>query len=138
MKLKPVYYRWTYSPSTGEVSLSHNHEGHPADIEFHAQMAEQRQEADLVFGYAYRLDNGWKVTNDKHGPENDVHLRVAVEKAIENREHPDHTPREAHWTEDIAPLSPRTRYGKPIERLYEGRSPDHNDEFVNPHPEISD
>lgn len=84
--MKPIYFRWTYSPSTGDVTLSHNHEGHPADIKFHSQMASERSEGDLMFGYAYRLDNGWKVTNDKHQPEEDVHIRVAVEKAIEQRE----------------------------------------------------
>jgi hypothetical protein len=82
---QPIYYRWAYSPSTGDVTLSHNHEGHPADITFHSQMAEQRPEGDLQFGYAYKLDNGWKVTNDKHQPESDVHLRVAVENAIEEQ-----------------------------------------------------
>lgn len=137
MKLRPIYYRWAYSPSTGEVSLSHNHEGHPADIEFHSQMAEHRQESDLVFGYAYRLDNGWKVTNAKHGPENDVHIRVTVEKAIENNEHP-HTAtvHEARW-EDDGGYSHRTRYGKPIERFYEDRSTDHDDGPYSPDPSVS-
>jgi hypothetical protein len=136
MKVKPIYYRWAYSPTTGEVSLSHNHEGHPADIEFHAQMAEQRAESDLQFGYAYRLDNGWKVTNEKHGHEDDVHLRVAVEKAIESREHPHGTSHEAKWEEDrgLSPLSPRTRYGKRIERFYEDRSISQDDGSVNPTP----
>jgi hypothetical protein len=138
MKLKPIYYRFAYSPTTGEVSLSHNHEGHPAEITFHSQMAEQRPEADLVFGYAYRLDNGWKVTNEKHGPETDVHIRVAVEKAIEHREHPPaENHHEARW-EDDGGYSQRTRYGKPIERFYESRSTDHNDGPYRPDSSVSD
>lgn len=86
--MKPIYYRWAYSPTSGDVTLSHNHEKHPADIDFHADMAKQRPEQDLQFGYAYRLDNGWKVTDAKHKPQDDVHLRVAVENAIEGQEAP--------------------------------------------------
>lgn len=85
-KPKVIYYRWAYSPSTGDVTLSHNHEGHPADITLHADMAKERQEGDLLFGYAYRMENGWKVTDEDHKPADDVHLRVAVEKAIEGKD----------------------------------------------------
>lgn len=140
MKRKPIYYRWCYSPSTGDVTLSHNYEGHVADIRFHSDMAKERQEGDLQFGYAYRLDNGWKVTDDKHKPETDVHLRVAVEKAIEGQEHPKLASLSApEWTpdRDAAP-SKRIRYGKPIERLYENRSQDQETVPYHPDTGVSD
>src|SRR4051812_30880303 len=118
MKRKPIYYRWAYSPTTGDVTLSHNYEGHVADIRFHSDMAKERQEGDLVFGYAYRLDNGWKVTDAKHKPETDVHLRVAVEKAIEGQERPKLASLARWETEMDYEPSKRTRYGQSIERLY--------------------
>lgn len=77
-----IYYRWTYSPTTGDVTLSHNHEGHPTDIRFHGQMAADRPETDLLYGYAHRLDNGWKVIDDESKPVDDPHIQAAVEKEV--------------------------------------------------------
>jgi hypothetical protein len=81
-----IYYRYVYSPSTGDVTLSHNHEGRPADIRFHSDMAEERSERDLTSGYAFKLDNGWKVTDREFKPSQDPHQIVAVENAIKDYE----------------------------------------------------
>lgn len=80
-----------YSPSSGEVSLSHNHEGHPAMIRFHADMAKERTEHDVEPGYAFKLDNGWKVTDQDFKPVADPHRMVAVENAISELESKDAT-----------------------------------------------
>jgi hypothetical protein len=88
----PIYYRWCYSPSTGDVTLSHNHEAGPADIRFHSQMAEERPEHDVEVGYAFKMDNGWNVTDQDFKPVDDPHRLVAVENAIvqyEGRESPE-------------------------------------------------
>lgn len=86
MAMKPIYYRWGYSPSSRDVQLSHNQESHPADISFHSELA-HRLAPDAVFGYAYRLDNGgWKVTDADHKPEEDIHHRVTIENAINKYE----------------------------------------------------
>lgn len=81
-----IYYRWCHSPSTGDVTLSHNYEGHPTDINYHSDMAHERKEQDLEFGYAYRMDNGWKVTDADHKPSQDPFTREAVERAIHKYE----------------------------------------------------
>ena len=77
-----IYYRWAYSPTSGDVTLSHNHEGHPADIRYHSQMAAERPEKDIEVGYAFKLENGWKVTDQDFKPVDDPHRLVAVENAI--------------------------------------------------------
>lgn len=88
MQAKPrvVYYRWVYSPSTGDVTLAHNHEGHPAMIRFHADLANARPEKDIEAGYAFKLDNGFKVTDQDFKPVDDPHRMVAVENAISSYE----------------------------------------------------
>lgn len=79
---KIIYYRWVYSPTTGDVTISHNHEGHPTDIHFHSDMAEDRPESDLLYGYAYRLDNGWKVTDHDHREVDDPNIVYQVVRQI--------------------------------------------------------
>ena len=81
-----IYYRWCYSPTTGDVTLAHNHEGHPADVRFHSDMAAERVENDLLFGSAHKLDNGWQVLDEDSKNVEDPHLRVAVEQAIKEHE----------------------------------------------------
>ncbi len=88
-KPKTIYYRYVYSPSTGDVTLSHNHEAGPADIRFHSDMAEERPEKDLEAGYAFKLDNGWKVTDDDFKPTDDPHRLMEVENAIARYEDSD-------------------------------------------------
>lgn len=85
-KRKPVYYRWAYSPSTGDVTLSHDYEAGPADIRFHGQMADERSEGDLEVGFAFKMDNGWKVTDQDFKPVDDPHRLLAVEGAINEYE----------------------------------------------------
>lgn len=77
-----VYFRWAYSPSTGEVTLSHNHEAGPADIKYHSQMGEERPESDLEVGYASKLANGWQILDADFKPVNDMHVIIAVEDQI--------------------------------------------------------
>lgn len=91
MKPRVIYYRFAYSPSTGDVSLAHNHEGHPALIRFHSDLAKDRPEKDIEVGYAFRLDNGWKVTDQDFKPVEDPHRMVAVENAISQQESKDAT-----------------------------------------------
>jgi hypothetical protein len=88
MKTKPrvIYYRWVFSPSTGDVSLSHNHEGHPADIVFHEELAEDRPEHDLQGGFATRAVGGWKVTDEDHKPITEPFTKRKVIEAIEHAE----------------------------------------------------
>lgn len=112
----PIYYRWVYSPSSGDVTLSHNHEGHPADIEFHDQMVANRSEPDLYYGYAYKLDNGWKVTDQKHADVEDPNTRLKVEEAINQYEQgQQHTAQvqEARWIDDGG--NGQLRYGQVFE-----------------------
>lgn len=86
MHPRVIYYRFCYSPSTGDVDLSHNHEGHPALVRLHSEMAKDRPEKDVECGYAFKMENGWKVLDQDFKPVDDPHRMVAVENAISSRE----------------------------------------------------
>lgn len=86
LKVKPIYYRFTYSPTTGDVDLSHNHEAHPAAIPTHGDMAAKRPEPDLICGYAYRIGNGFRLTDAEDRPILDPHLTQEVMKHIAQAE----------------------------------------------------
>lgn len=90
---KPVYYRWTYSPSTGDVDLSHNHECHPSKVPTHGTMCQRRPESDLSVGYAYRLQGGWRIVDGDHRPVTDPHT---VAKVIEHVGHAENFTKTAH------------------------------------------
>lgn len=77
-----IYYRWVYSPSTGDVTLAHNYEGHPTDIRFHEDMAEERPERDLLYGFAHRSSDNWKVTDEDSKPVDDPNIIYEVVHAV--------------------------------------------------------
>lgn len=55
-------------------------------VRFHSDMAKERPEPDIEPGYAFKLDNGWKVTDQDFKPVVDPHRMVAVENAISKLE----------------------------------------------------
>lgn len=75
---RPPYYRFCYSPASGDVALSHNQEAKPADLPTHADLAAQLNEPDLLHGYAYRINNGWRLTDWEHRPVTDPHAKMSV------------------------------------------------------------
>ena len=81
---QPVYYRWVFSPSDGQVRLSHNNEGHPANIRTHADLASEANEHGCVHGYAFRVHGGYRVLDYSHSTLVDPFIRERVKKAIEH------------------------------------------------------
>jgi hypothetical protein len=82
---KPVFYRWVFSPSDGQVRLSHNQEGHPAHIRTHKDLANEANEHGCVHGYAFRMgDDQYRVLDYAHKPLVDPYIKVRVKKAVED------------------------------------------------------
>jgi hypothetical protein len=82
MREKVIYQRFAYSPSTGQVTTSHNHEGHPALLSLHEDLKQQRSEQDLILGYAYRTASGWRLTDENNKAIEDPHIIKSVIGAI--------------------------------------------------------
>jgi hypothetical protein len=78
--IAPVYYRWTFSPRTG-VSLGHN-EG---DLDAFVQYREGSSDSDTN-GYAYRIGNGWRLTDWEHRPVEDPYVVSQVVRKLQDRE----------------------------------------------------
>lgn len=83
MREVPIYYRWIISPTTGDVSISHDAEGHPADILLHEGLALERPEQDLINGYAIRHPNGWKLMDENDKELEDPFLIRKINDALE-------------------------------------------------------
>lgn len=79
-----THYRWAYSPTTADVNLSHNEEGHPVDIRLHSDLAQERPERDLLYGYAIRTANGWNIFDDNHKSIIDPNMLWKIREAIAN------------------------------------------------------
>jgi hypothetical protein len=80
---RKVYYRWAYSPTTADVNVSHNEEGHPSDIRLHTDLANERPERDLIFGYGIRTPEGWNVFDEDHKAVTDPNILWSVRRGIE-------------------------------------------------------
>lgn len=78
----PLYYRFLYSPSSGEVTLSHNEESLPANIPTFNEMEQERPEKDLQRGFAFRYPWGYEVY-DPDMQDVDPHVREQVMASID-------------------------------------------------------
>ncbi len=84
-KIKPLYYRWTFRPSTATVDIDHNHDTSRAERKYHLEKAAENPEPDLVHGYAYRIKGGWRITSWDH-KEVDKFIKRQVMLTIERKE----------------------------------------------------
>lgn len=80
--VRPPYYLFVYSPATGEVTIGHTLEAHPAEVPTHADLASELNEPGLLHGYAYRINNGWRLTDVDHRPITDAHAKVRVPEEL--------------------------------------------------------
>lgn len=88
MGAAPMYYRWTFSPDTGEVEVGHNDEDHPALVRYHNQLADKIDRAHVVNGYAYRISDGWRLSDDEHRPLEDPYVVSQVLRALNQGDRP--------------------------------------------------
>jgi hypothetical protein len=86
----PLYYRWVFSPASGEVTLAHNLDDDP---KLHGDLAREQNEPGLVHGYAYRIGGGWRLTDWEHRPVEDPYVVAQVMRKLRDEE--GYTPAEA-------------------------------------------
>lgn len=78
----PLYKRWVFSPATGKVELADN-TGNPLDVRYHGDLASRINEPDLVHGYAYRLGDGWRLTDWDSKPLSDPFVVAQVMRTLQ-------------------------------------------------------
>lgn len=84
--MDPLYYRFVIQPSNGKVTLRHHLEGHPADSNYHGQLAQEINEPGLVHGYAHRLKDGWRILDYESRPFTDPWVQRQVNKRLAQEE----------------------------------------------------
>lgn len=77
----PLYVRWAFSPASSEVMLADN-EGDPLNVQYHGDMAAQLNEPNLVHGYAYRLQDGWRLFDWENRPLEDPFIIAQVMRKL--------------------------------------------------------
>lgn len=111
---QPMYYRWIYAPSTGEVTLGSNADDHPARVKYHGELGGQADSANPTHGYAYRIGNGWRLTDWEHKAVEDPYTVSQVVRALERKESPEIVS-QGSWREDNQDWD-RLHYSQPISR----------------------
>lgn len=76
-----LYYVWVFDPQTGEVDV-HDGESSSLDVPSHDDLARANPHEDRVHGYAYRIINGWRVTDWDDKPLEDPFIKRAVTEAL--------------------------------------------------------
>lgn len=111
----PLYYRWVFTPSG--VELSHNDDDHPAHLQYHQDLGSQVNEQSMVHGYAYRIKNGWRLTDWEHQPVEDPYIHKSVVDAINNEEGMRVASVEEPTWEPAELDFDRLHYGRPLPRI---------------------
>lgn len=66
---KQVHYAWVFDPQQGTVQLSDDHKRERRHRGHHTELADAvNRHPNRVHGYAYRLHNGWRITDWEHKP----------------------------------------------------------------------
>lgn len=85
--VKPLYYRWVFSPSKG-VTLGTNQDDHPALVKYHQGLGGDINDTDLSHGYAYPIGNGWRLTDYEHQPVEDPYIVNQVVRRLNHEDGP--------------------------------------------------
>lgn len=83
---KVLYYLWTYGANTGKVLLDTDDSRPRKDHRYHEHMGEDHEDTDLIHGYAYRIKDGWRITDIEHNSLDDGHIKLEIIRAIRKRE----------------------------------------------------
>lgn len=109
--MSPLYTRWVFSPTTGDVDLSDN-SGDPLSVKYHSDLARERNEANLVHGYAYRIGNGWRLTDWENKPLSDHYTIASVMRSLQGSE-PASEPEDGSWDMSEPERWDRVHHGLP-------------------------
>lgn len=86
----PFFHRWVYDPNQG-VMISHNLDSHPAFVKYHEELG-----PDLTGGFAYKIGNGWRITDRESKPLDDPYIVNQVVRRLNYRDEPE-TRLEGSW-----------------------------------------
>jgi hypothetical protein len=78
----PVYHLWAFDPVTAKVTIEDNESRHPAEGITHEDMRQSVYHPNAVFGYAYRIKGGWRITDEEHRPVTDPYIVNQVLRAL--------------------------------------------------------
>lgn len=78
----PVYHLWVFHPDEDTVTVHHNQGKHPAEHITHDALKKNEHHPEAIYGYAYRIHKGWRLTDEEHRPITDPHVVEKVVKAL--------------------------------------------------------
>lgn len=78
-----VYYKFVISPTSGDVSLAHNKEGHPASILTHEDLIKEQSDPNLIKGYIIKQPAGYRILDDDYKEITDPFLLIKINEILE-------------------------------------------------------
>lgn len=85
MQTLPPYVLWVFDPDTSEVLIEDNRDHHPAQKVDHGDLGRLVTHPSKVNGYAYRIHQGWRITDHEHKPVTDKHIFKQVTRFLRKK-----------------------------------------------------
>lgn len=63
---RPIYYLWVFDPQDGKIYIDHNEGRQAGEKLLHDTLAPHVTHPERIYGYAYSIPGGWRLTNDDH------------------------------------------------------------------------
>lgn len=78
----PIYHLWVFDPMNGQVTITHNEDRPRAQAFTHDDFATEVTHPNRVSGYAYKIQGGYRITDDEHRKVEDPHIIQQVRRAL--------------------------------------------------------
>ena len=78
----PIYWLWTFDPIHDRVTITHNEDRPRALAATHDDLAPEVTHPGRIDGYAYKIQGGYRITNDEHRKIDDPHIVQLVRRAL--------------------------------------------------------
>jgi len=82
---EPLYQLWVYNPMDGKVTIEHNEGVHKAYHKTHDDIRPDIMHPGRINGYAYRIKNGYRITDEDDKPVDDPYILKAVLNSIKDQ-----------------------------------------------------
>lgn len=78
----PLYHLWGFNPQDASITLENNESKHPAQVITPTDMRDKIVHPNALFGYAYPIQGGYRITDEDHRPIDDNFITNEVLKSL--------------------------------------------------------
>lgn len=89
----PLYWLFVFDPEDAKAHLEDNEDRHPAEHLTHQDMHPEITHPSRLNGYVYKIQGGYRITDDHHKPITDPFVKKQIKKALDEKYPPQPLPK---------------------------------------------